>query len=156
MARSFESAIGTSHALLPLGHLTLCQADYAAAGAFYEEALALARASNQKGIVASSLCGLSIVAFKQGRLAAARSLMRESLWILQKLRNKQEIMPFLEWLACMACTPTQTNATTRRLEVSAALRALLADPTPSSERRYQAFARFVHLALGEDVLTISG
>jgi non-specific serine/threonine protein kinase len=156
MARFFESAIGTSHALLPLGHLTLCQADYAAAGAFYEEALALARASNQKGIVASSLCGLSIVAFKQGRLAAARSLMRESLWILRKLRNKQEIMPFLEWLACKACTATQTDAAARRLEASAVLRALLADPTPSSERRYQAFARFVHIALGEDVLTISG
>jgi hypothetical protein len=150
LARGFESAIGIIHTLLPLGHVALWQADDVAACSFYEEALAIGRASNQKGMIGVSLCGLGMVAFKQGKLAQARSLLCESMSILRVIRNKPEIAQCLECVTRVAGSEAQPERIARLLGVLAVLRGSLCSPAQPDDSRECDYATSVRAALGEE------
>ncbi len=65
---------GESRSLLLSANLSTLEEDYTLARTRYEESLALAKALNHRGLIASSLKGLGIVAAAQGQLVPAAQL----------------------------------------------------------------------------------
>jgi hypothetical protein len=113
----------------------------------------LGRASDQKAIIAAALSGLGMAAFKQGKLASARSLMRDGLRVLQMVTNNQEIMPYLKWLARAVFAEARHEPAARQLGTSAVLHETLSSPTLPNDLENHDFVALARAALGEDTYT---
>jgi non-specific serine/threonine protein kinase len=80
-----------AHALFAAGWLTAQQGDLPAAGARYEEALRLAEALGDRGLIASARIGLGHVAFFTGDLDAAQRLQEQALALRRELGDRRGV-----------------------------------------------------------------
>lgn len=138
-------------ALLDLGELATSLGDLPAARARFEQALALARRSVERPLIARAACGLGNVCRLEGKHAEAVSLLHESLGVNQEIGHLPGTSECLEVLAGLAADEGLWEKSARLLGAAGAVRELMgisssSDPTD----RHGEITASVREALGDD------
>ena len=114
-------------ALNTMGQLVSRTGDFDAAREYHEQALALARPTNNKTVIAASLRDLGVVALESGDLTAARTLEEESLDLRRQIGDPLSVAVSLNTLGTVALQSGDLNTALKMLEESLSIKRGLAD-----------------------------
>ncbi len=116
-----------ARALIQAGRLAWAQSDFAAAGAFSEESLALSRALGDRQAVADALNTLGLVAWTRSDYPAARTIYEEGLALSRELGDKRRTAVLLNNLGIVAETQGDYAVSRERHDESLRIRREIGD-----------------------------
>lgn len=120
-------AASRARGLIQAGRLAWAQSDYAAAGAFSEESLALSRALGDTQAVADALNTLGLVAWTRSDYPAARTIYEEGLVVSRELGDRRRTAVLLNNLGIVAETQGDYAVSGERHEESLHIRRAIGD-----------------------------